>query len=290
MNILLKRLGYIGLFTGIIASMLLCSTSVFAASIEFTPEKPMQGEPIKITVSGATLDEVDRIRFAGKSLYFFTYATKPTAFIGFDLNRKEGEYLVEVSLSNGTTLRKTLTVVKRPKIEAPLGIPDKLGGNTKAAQDKLVSNLDKENAIFNNVKTVAFRYWREPFQYPLAGPIITDDYGYSRKTGEYSIAHKGTDFRAAEGVKINAMNAGIVRLARPFTVYGNSVVIDHGLGVQTFYLHLSKIHVKEGQVVKRGQQIGLSGKTGYAESPHLHLSVKINAISIDPVTFLNFFK
>jgi murein DD-endopeptidase MepM/ murein hydrolase activator NlpD len=131
--------------------------------------------------------------------------------------------------------------------------------------------------------------WSRAFQYPLKTVFITDDYGYSRNTVNQTITHKGTDFRAVVGTDALAMNDGTIRIARTFTVYGNTVVIDHGIGVQSLYMHLSKLNVKEGERVKRGQIIGQSGDTGYVEAPHLHISIKINGISIDPVTFLKFF-
>ena len=86
------------------------------------------------------------------------------------------------------------------------------------------------------------------------------------------------------------MNAGVVRIAQKFPTYGNTVVIDHGLGVMTFYMHLSKIKVVKGQAVALGKEIGLSGHTGYAEQPHLHLTIRINGISIDPMKFMTFFQ
>lgn len=87
-----------------------------------------------------------------------------------------------------------------------------------------------------------------------------------------------------------AMNRGIVRVAKTFRNYGEVVVVDHGLGLMSFYLHLSKMKVNEGELVKRGQTIGLSGQTGYTLSPHLHLSLRINNNSIDPVKFMELFK
>jgi murein DD-endopeptidase MepM/ murein hydrolase activator NlpD len=119
--------------------------------------------------------------------------------------------------------------------------------------------------------------------------FITDDYGYDRKTVEQTIVHKGTDFRAQVGTEVKAMNRGVIRIARTFTVYGNTVVVDHGQGIQTLYMHLSKLNVKEGDTVEIGQVVGLSGNTGYADAAHLHISVKINGLSIDPMTFIRFF-
>lgn len=108
-------------------------------------------------------------------------------------------------------------------------------------------------------------------------------------TGKYVLPHLGDDLKAGIGTKVFAMNKGVVRLSRTYRAYGKAVLIDHGLGLQTIYLHLSKIYVKEGATVARGQVIGLSGNTGYVTGPHLHLSVRLNGVSIDPVKFMNLF-
>jgi len=193
-------------------------------------------------------------------------------------------------LIDGQSIKKIIIVGAREKIEAPLGIPQKLGGDTKESQNKLVSTLAEENKILANLRTGKKAFWTEKFAYPLSNIFVTDDYGYSRKTGEYSIAHKGTDLRAKEGTLIAAMNRGVVRIARNFRNYGKVIVIDHGFGLMSFYLHLSRMNVNEGELVKRGQTIGLSGQTGYALSPHLHLSLRINNNSIDPMKFMDLFK
>ena len=78
--------------------------------------------------------------------------------------------------------------------------------------------------------------------------------------------------------------------AKNYTVYGGTVIVNHGLGVQSLYMHLSRISATAGTTVKRGQLIGYSGETGYAVGPHLHLSIKVNGVSIDPKAFFNIFK
>ena len=261
-----------------------------AASIKTIPEDPIQGEPLMVQIDEVNgIDDVAKIIWNKKSLWFYTYLGKPTTLIAIDLNQKSGDYKIEVKLENGTTLEKIVTIGKRDKVEEPLGIPEKLGGNTPEAATNLVTNLTKENTIINSVYSAFKRFWSEKFIYPVTNPIVTDSYGYLRKTGYYTIPHKGTDFRAKEGTPILAMNRGIVRLATQSTIYGKTIAIDHGFGVITYYMHLSKISVSQGELVKNGQNIGLSGMTGYAEVPHLHLSVKINGISIDPVAFINLF-
>jgi len=267
------------------------TVSVEAASISTIPEKPLQGEPLMIQVVDVRgIADVARISFNNKSLWFFTYQGEPTTLFPIDLNQKTGKYKISVKLENGTIIEKNIDVMAREKVEAPLGIPEKLGGNTPQAATSLVTNLTKENAVINSVYSALKRFWSEKFIYPVVNPIVTDSYGYLRKTGYYTIPHKGTDFRASEGTSVLAMNRGIVHLSTQSTIYGKTIAIDHGFGVVTYYMHLSKIYVSQGELVKKDQTIGLSGQTGYAEVPHLHLSVKINGISIDPIGFMDLFK
>ncbi len=262
-------------------------------TISVTPAKVFQGEPFAITINGITsTSSVKRVTFNTTSLAVFSYNSKIESLGAVDLNQKPGVYTARVELlGNGTTtiLTKSVTVVARPKVEAPLGIPEKLGGNTVTSQNALVTSLVSEADELRKVQTVPQTLWKGNFIYPVKNPIITDTYGYSRQTGAYSIAHKGTDFRALEGTPVYAMNSGVVRLEKKFRDYGNTIVLDHGQGIMTLYLHLSEFKVAQGQKVEKGELIGLSGSTGYAEGPHLHLSVKINTISIDPMKFLELF-
>lgn len=262
--------------------------ALFGASVSVSPEAPLQGEPIMITVSATS--SVSSIYFDSKKLSVFTYKGNPTAFYGIDLYKKSATSTVTVRLSDGTLLKKDVFIAARKKEEAPLGIPQKLGGNTATSATKLVDTLAQENAGLLNLRTGTKAFWTDTFGYPVKNPIVTDHYGYQRKTGQYTIAHKGTDFRAKEGVEVLSMNRGVVRVAREGRNYGKTVVVDHGLGLQTFYMHLSKINVNVGELVQKGQVIGLSGSTGYADQPHLHLTVRMHDVSIDPITFLGLFK
>lgn len=261
-----------------------------APTILVTPEKPIQGEPVMIVAQNSTIDEIAQIIWNKRSLWFFNFKNQPTAIIALDLDAKTGPQKIVVRLENKTTIEKIFLVSEREKIKAPLGIPEKLGGDTPEAQTKLVTNLAKENTDINNVFSASKRFWSQPFRYPTSNPQITDTYGYLRQTGYYNIPHKGSDFKAPVGTKVFAVNRGVVRLAKNYQIYGNTIAIDHGLGVVSYYMHLSKIDVETGALVGRGAPIGLSGETGYALNPHLHLSIKINGISIDPAKFIELFK
>lgn len=261
---------------------------VSAASLSIAPEHPIQGDPIKISVIATST--VSSIAFDGKMLKFFPYQGMSTALYGFDLYKKAGDYTVTATLADGTKLSQIITVSTRVKEEAPLGIPEKLGGNTPQAATQLVSTLAQENASLLGLRTGDHAFWTKPWQMPVAFATVTDPYGYSRQTGGYLISHKGTDFRAAEGTPVLAANRGVVRLVQTGRNYGKTIVVDHGLGVQTLYLHLSKVLVNVGELVLPGQTIALSGQTGYAEMPHLHLSIRVNEVSVDPAQFLKLFK
>lgn len=271
--------------------LMLSIFSIFGLATSATASSSaIQGEPVKVVIDGRNFNDIKDANFEGQIILPNKLDDKAVFFIGIDLNKKPGTYPLLINLKNSKTLTQYISVLERKKETAPLGIPSKLGGNTSAAATNLVSNLSKENALLNSLWSNSKQLWSKKFKFPLKEIVVTDSYGYSRETGQYNIAHKGTDFRAKEGAKIYAMNRGVVRLAENFTVYGNTVVIDHGRGVMSFYMHLSKIDVKEGALVSLGEVIGRSGSTGYAESPHLHLSVRINNISIDPMKFMEFFK
>jgi murein DD-endopeptidase MepM/ murein hydrolase activator NlpD len=266
------------------------ATSAAGLSISYSPAIIMQGEPFLVSIGGVSFSKIKKLTFDGVVVPIFSYQNAPTALVGVDLHKNPGTYKLVLTLSGGQVVTKNVTVSPRPQVAEPLGIPDSLGGNTTASQDNMVSELVAENKTLTNIKTFAAALWTKKFTLPLSKIFITDPYGYSRETGAYSIPHKGVDYRATIGTPVLAINRGIVRVVSNYSDYGKTVVIDHGLGVMSFYLHLSKINVKVGQLVTQGQVIALSGDTGYTLGSHLHLSVRIGGISIDPVKFFALFQ
>lgn len=131
------------------------------------------------------------------------------------------------------------------------------------------------------------RYWTEPFQLPVPG-CMTSPFGVQRyqngtPTGNY---HAGWDQRGAIGVPIHAITAGRVMLARTFSLSGNTVGVDHGQGLESIYMHMSKIAAKEGDLVKPGDIIGYVGATGRVTASHLHWTIYANGIPVNPGQFL----
>lgn len=255
--------------------------------LEVSPSGIVQGEPMLISVIGVDEDEVVSIVFNGDRLGLFEYNNNLSALVGIDLNMKPGSYPLVATLDDGTVLKESVSVGEREAVEAPLGIPDKLGGNTPEGEANVLRNLARENSALASLATEGEALWEGSFVMPVMNPIVTDDYGYSRLTGASTISHKGTDFRASVGTPIYAMNSGVVILIEEFVIYGKTVVVDHGLGLHTLYMHLSEIDVGLGDAVEKGDLLGKSGSTGYAESPHLHVSIKIEGVSIDPIKFVD---
>jgi murein DD-endopeptidase MepM/ murein hydrolase activator NlpD len=130
------------------------------------------------------------------------------------------------------------------------------------------------------------RKWSGSFRAPVSA-AISDVFGTRRTfNGKVQSMHQGLDYAVPRGTPVSALNSGTVLLARALFFEGNCVVLDHGQGLLTLYLHLSEIKVKEGEHVDSGQEIGLSGGTGRATGPHLHVAVRWQGVYLNPATLL----
>lgn len=126
--------------------------------------------------------------------------------------------------------------------------------------------------------------WRQTFVWPAKGRI-SGWFGSQRiYAGEPDAPHSGVDIAGPTGAKVVAPADGVVTLAAdaPFTLEGNLLIINHGMGLDSAFLHLSKIYVKKGEVIRQGQLIGAIGMTGRATGPHLHWGMKWKDERIDP--------
>jgi murein DD-endopeptidase MepM/ murein hydrolase activator NlpD len=128
--------------------------------------------------------------------------------------------------------------------------------------------------------------WTSPFTRPRESRI-TSAFGHGRVfNGSVTSRHMGTDYAGGTGAPVYAANRGVVRLVDEFYLGGNVVYIDHGAGLVTAYLHLSKPLVAEGDTVERGARIGLVGATGRVTGPHLHWIARYGRVSVDPASLL----
>ncbi|MDR1490950.1 MAG: M23 family metallopeptidase [Desulfovibrio sp.] len=135
-------------------------------------------------------------------------------------------------------------------------------------------------------RTSRTRHWRLPMARPVPGEV-TSLYGSRRVfNGVPKNPHKGTDFDAEDGEPVRAIATGEVVLVSEHYYGGNTILVDHGLGVVSAYLHLSAFKVRPGQKVERGEVIGMVGSTGRVTGPHLHLSLYVLGENVDAETCL----
>lgn len=171
-----------------------------------------------------------------------------------------------------------------PKIKVSLSVESKFTEPSPEQVKQIEEGQQIKKDYLNRV--TPDREWDGQFNAP-AEAAVSDVFGSERIfNGKTSSPHLGLDFRVPAGTPVEAMNDGTVLLARPLFFEGNFVVIDHGQGLLTLYLHLSEFKIREGDHVKRGQEIGLSGGTGRATGPHLHVAVRWQGTYLDPAQLI----
>ena len=154
-----------------------------------------------------------------------------------------------------------------------------------ADQARIKSDQDQINQARANPSDA--RDFLVPFIWPAKGPI-SGVYGSQRiLNGEPRAPHVGLDIAAPEGAPVVAPAPGIVRLAaKDFFLTGGTVILDHGFGVQSIFIHMSRVDVAAGQALKQGEAIGAVGKTGRATGPHLHWGMNWGAVRLDPALWV----
>jgi len=187
------------------------------------------------------------------------------------------------------------------EISVAYGIKQRLEGPTDvAAEGKLIPTYAESLADFNYLRTAqrlavnsrrVGRFGEQlkslPSLWPVEGRLGS---GFAQRIDPFSgegAFHKGVDIGAPTGAPVHATADGIVVSAEPVTGgYGRLVIVDHGGGVQTYYAHLSKILVHAGQVLRRGEMVGLVGSSGRTTAPHLHYEVRVGGAPMNPYRYL----
>lgn len=151
---------------------------------------------------------------------------------------------------------------------------------------RVLKEFEEIKAIYRNWLTLT-NLQSVQLQLPIKGRK-TSTFGLKRYfNGVAKRPHSGLDIAAPEGTPVRAPKAGIVIKTSYFCLTGNAVFLDHGQGFITSYFHLKSIAVKEGQHIKPQQLLGYVGKTGRVTGPHLHWSVSLNGVRVDPELFVN---
>jgi murein DD-endopeptidase MepM/ murein hydrolase activator NlpD len=210
------------------------------------------------------------------------------AFLGIDLQVKPGAHnmTIKVLKAGGTieTIRKELLVWEKAFPFTKLQLKREYVTPPASALER----IKREAELVALATSVVKPEWLGdgPFVLPHDAPSWSN-FGQRRLNNNVlESVHSGLDIRAPFGERIGAANAGTVVLASDLYLGGKTVIIDHGLGVFSSYGHMFELLVKRGEAVKKGGPVGLCGSTGRSTGPHLHWSVKILDVRVDPEAML----
>ena len=214
-------------------------------------------------------------------------ANRWQSLLGIDLDTRPGTYEVSFEgMSEGHTVKTTTVLAIAPRV---------FGRRVLAVDDAfvnpptpVVARIMREAAELEQLwsQSEPRRLWSDGFVRPVPGPANSAFGTRSVFNGQARQPHGGADFLSPAGTSVHAPNSGRVVLAHDLYFTGNTVVIDHGLGVFSLLAHLSVVNVHEGDAIARGETIGEVGATGRVTGPHLHWAVRINGARVDPLAVL----
>lgn len=258
--------------------------------VQREPASVVNGSPVLFRITApAKLDDV-KGEFLGQELSFRFSANCHCwyALAGVGLETKPGQYTLHVAgkgaAAEEASLNYAVTVGAAHYPSSTIKVAPAYVEPPKEVQPVIAAadTAKKEAFAASNPNPL----WSGPFERP-AEVETSGVFGSSRiYNGKKKSQHLGLDFLASTGTPVHATNAGTVILARPLYFEGNCVMLDHGQGLVTIYMHLSAFKVKEGESVTAGQLIALSGGTGRSTGPHLHFAVRWRGEYLNPATLL----
>ena len=273
---------------------ILCSASAGGSAsdggqVSWFPCEVRQGDVVSVRVQAAAQITAVEGHFDKTPIYFYKDGVAAfSGIVGVDMAAQPG----------GHTLRIVTKGPGEKPVEQVFAMQVAAGGfevqrltlapEMVDLQGEILERYQAERKrigeIFNQVRPM--RLWHEPFIQPVEGQI-TSTFGLRRVlNGQDRSQHNGVDIGAPMGAEVGACNKGIVVLAQELCLEGKTIIIDHGFGLYSLYMHLSELRVKEGDTVGGGDGIGLVGATGRVTGPHLHWGVKLLGARVDPFALL----
>jgi len=253
--------------------------------LEFSFRALQPGEVILVKpLADPSVRRIDlRLRTQKRTIEFD--GSNRAALFGLDVAARPQSYFMEFTIERRDGSRESffrkLTVASREFPETTLTVAP---GMAKAPPEE-AERIKRESALVASVLNRVSPEWlgTGPFVSPLPEGEPFPNFGQRRLyNNEVASTHTGVDISAPEGTPVRAANAGRVVLAADHYFSGKTVIIDHGLGVFTFYGHFSRILVKRGDLVKKGDTLAEVGQTGRSTGPHLHWSVRVLDSRVDP--------
>ena len=259
-------------------------------SIRWQPTLLVNGAPIVFQVNPPTRLESLSGRWLDHEVFFNFDATKKSWYgiAGVSLETHPATYLL--TLKATTSGGKEISFEQKLRVRSAKypSIAVTVAKQFTEPSPEQLERINQEKTLKQDVfgRVEPEREWSGRFRPPV-NARISDVFGTRRTfNGKVQSMHQGLDYSVPPGTPVSALNAGTVLLARPLFFEGDCVVLDHGQGLLTLYLHFSEIKVKEGEHVAAGQEIGLSGGSGRVTGPHLHVAVRWQGIYLNPATLL----
>jgi murein DD-endopeptidase MepM/ murein hydrolase activator NlpD len=257
-------------------------------AVSWQPAKLVRGSPVLFEVNAPGAQAISGEWMGHKVTFFRKEDSKSWhALAAIPVETKAGNYELQVTenFAGGTrqvTKRISVAPASYPRIAAH--VATKFTEPSTEQLKQISADKDLKQSVLST--ETPERLWRGGFQPPVSLPI-SDIFGTERVfNGEVKSRHLGLDFAAPAGTPVRAINRGKVVLAQSLYFEGGFVIIDHGQGLVSLYLHLSDFQVKPGDEVDAGQVIASSGSSGRATGPHLHLAVRWQGVYLDPAVLL----
>ena len=269
------------LATGAMVSWGAMGEAAHAYDVTITPSSPQLGDTISVVVQASRGDSLPPTVMAnGKEYPSFPLSNNRfRAFVPTSPLDAPGRIVIQVS---GQEETRNLAVGLRDRSFRTQRIT--LRGSGSLGTDHEFDRVDAFKQLVSPE-----RHWNGSLLRPSQGRV-SSEYGVQRYyNGEFAenYYHRGVDYAAATGSPVVAPAAGYIRLVGyvrdGFELHGNTVGIDHGQGLLSIMIHLSRIDVNEGDFVQAGQRVGAIGSTGASTGPHLHWGLYMNGVAVDPV-------
>jgi murein DD-endopeptidase MepM/ murein hydrolase activator NlpD len=248
------------------------------------------GETVMVLLRGVTDIRQAEIKFLNQKYHLLPHPKAHQWFglLGLDYRLKPGEYPLRAVIVDSQGNRQEVWLSLRVK---PKSFPVKklwVAPRYVTPPPEERERIRRESTLLQTIFSLETPSWlgQGRFILPCQGKVYLN-FGEKRiYNNQPRSSHSGIDIAAVTGTPVVASNAGRVVLASNLYFAGKTVIIDHGLGLYTFYAHLAEIKVVRGDFVRQGQIIGLVGATGRVTGPHLHWSARLKGSRVDPMSLL----
>jgi murein DD-endopeptidase MepM/ murein hydrolase activator NlpD len=248
------------------------------------------GEAVLIRAQSAVPLSSMQVKAFGKKFLFYPAEEGRVwqGLIGIDLETTPDDYSLSLTGSTvaGLPVEATypLRVLDKEFPTRRLTVEEKFVNPPQEELERIRRESKRVREIFAALNPE--KIWHSSFQSPVPGAPTSGFGKRSILNGQPRSPHTGTDFDADEGTPVNSPNTGKVILVSPLYYSGNTVILDHGQGLYSYFAHLSRFGVAEGDLVSPGEVIGHVGATGRVTGPHLHWTVRLNGSRIDPLSLI----